>query len=63
MKIKELSKILDKLDPEIEVDFHVTTQSKNENTGYIAEVVKITKIPGYKTRRITNIEVCLKIDV
>ena len=63
MKIKKLSKILNKLDPEGEVSFHVTEQSKNKNTGYIAEIIKITTIPGYKTRRLTDIEICLKIDV
>jgi hypothetical protein len=62
MKIKELQKILNKLNPEGEVYFHLEEISKEGNTGYIPEIKSITKIPGYMTRRLTDIEICLKIN-
>jgi hypothetical protein len=63
MKIKELQKILNKLNPESEIHFHLTKISKEGNIcQYIPEIKKITKIPGYMTKRFTDIEICLKIN-
>jgi hypothetical protein len=64
MKIKELRKILNKLNPEGEVYFHLEIFKKGNfiYSDYISEIEKITKIPGYMTKRLTDIEICLKIN-